>query len=503
MPVPRHLARIPLLLGTVALAGLGYVVFSLLHERGLVTGSPWVLALLVPLIGLTASAQVHRLIGHGPRDQRAGLRLTVGIAYLAAFCWTAGWSFLLPATALIVAVVHIKRSGSRWWRPAAIITSVFTVAGQVGVELGWLASVVKPVNGHVGAAWLLVLAWLAIANMGRAVAEQERSENALARTEARLRALMDSSDDVLTVSDRSGRLTYVSPAVERAMGHPGDQLVGSPLLDMVDIEHRETVSARIAEVVAAGPGSRASADVLVVHATQERRWYEWNLHNLLDDPLVEGLVVDQRDITDRLLASEALAHAAAHDVLTGLPNRGELMRNLEVCLPQVGPGAGIALLFVDLDKFKEINDTLGHAAGDELLIVVARRLRSSLRPHDLLARLGGDEFCVILTEIRDQAEVQGVVERLEVAVCQPVALGAGMAAVGASIGVALAVDEVRDPSALFAEADAAMYEVKRARKAARPGTAPRLVGPGDVLPQQRVAPVPRAAGPRRRDLRSS
>ncbi|HEY3544768.1 MAG TPA: sensor domain-containing diguanylate cyclase, partial [Propionicimonas sp.] len=286
---------------------------------------------------------------------------------------------------------------------------------------------------------------------------------ALARAEARLRALMDSSTDVLTVSDAAGNLTYVSPALERSIGHAPEAVLGRPLLDLVDSDYREEVGRRLQEVVGSGPGARTSLDVLVAHATGERRWYEWTVHNLLADHLVQGLVVDQRDITERLVHQGALAHAAAHDDLTGLANRAELMRRLRQYLPQAAPGAGVAVLFLDLDRFKAVNDTYGHATGDELLVVLARRLTSCLRPHDHLARLGGDEFCVILTEIAGQREVRAIAARLEAAVGTPVALDAGTVQVGVSIGSVLTTDAERDPADLFAEADAAMYAVKNAR----------------------------------------
>src|SRR5690606_326542 len=200
----------------------------------------------------------------------------------------------------------------------------------------------------------------------------------LARTEATLRALMDSSTDVLSVSDRTGALTYVSPAAEWSLGRSPLHLLGTSLLDLVDAEHRATVRQHLRGVVAAGHGARASFDVLMVRVSGERRWYERTVHNLVTDAPVAGLGGHQGEVTERLLHQDQLAHAAAHDQLTGLPNRGELFRRLGTVLGQAGPGAGVAVLFIDLDHFKEVNDTYGHAAGDELLVVVAQRLRACL-----------------------------------------------------------------------------------------------------------------------------
>ncbi|MCU1431033.1 MAG: sensor diguanylate cyclase [Actinotalea sp.] len=466
-PGPR---TIPLLrrhhpaVGAVLAVVVGPPLFTVLERQGLVLAPGWALATLVALAALSAESWFQRLLGGGRVDNRPALRLVLAFAIFSTFSWISGWSFLLPASAVLIAVVHVQRSGSRVWRTAALVAGVFTVLGEVGVELGFVPSVLDAAKSHLAAVWILAISVLGVANVGTSVADREAAGDALARTEARLRALMESSTDVLTVTDHAGDVSYVSPAVERAMGYRPGVLLGTHLLDLVDSEHRDDVARRVREVVTAGAGARTSIDVLMVHASKERRWYEWTVHNLLDDALVQGLVVDQRDVTERLVHQDALAYAAAHDELTGLANRGELMQRLASVLPQAQPGAGVAVLFLDLDHFKAINDTYGHAAGDELLVVVAQRLTRALRPHDVVARLGGDEFCAILTEITDEGEVRAVVERLRTAVGQPVALSAVVVRVGVSIGFVLTTDGTRNPAELFAAADAAMYRVKGARR---------------------------------------
>ncbi|MBX9244526.1 diguanylate cyclase [Actinotalea ferrariae] len=472
-----------------ALAAVGAVVWMLVATPGiaalqaedLVHGVPWVLALLCVVAVLVATLPVQLRLGSGRLDNRPLLRLVIAFGIFAAGTWTSGWSMLLPGAAVLATVVILQRSGSRTWPLAALVTVVFTTVGQLGVHAGLVPTVVEEDRSHLGAGWLFAVAMLSIWNVATSIAERERSQAALARADARLQALMDSSTDVLSVSDAAGRLTYVSPAVQRALGYTPDALLGRPLVDLVDVEHRAAVTERLDDVLARGPGTRAGFDVLVVLASGERRWFEWTLH-LLDDPLVDGLVVEQRDVTDRLLASDALAHAAAHDDLTRLPNRGELMRRLEALLAQATPGAGIAVLFIDLDRFKAVNDTYGHAMGDRLLVVVSQRLAAGLRSHDHLARLGGDEFCAVLTEVTGPDQVAVVTERLATAVGQPVHLDRTLVDVEASIGAALAFDPGVHPAALFAAADAAMYRVKNARR------------DGDLRPPAPATLVP-AGGP--------
>jgi diguanylate cyclase (GGDEF)-like protein len=133
-------------------------------------------------------------------------------------------------------------------------------------------------------------------------------------------------------------------------------------------------------------------------------------------------------------------------------------------LPQAGPGAAVVVLFVDLDGFKDVNDQFGHQAGDDVLVVVARRLAASLRAHDHLGRLGGDEFGVLLTEVRDEAEVLAVVGRLVASIEQPIILPGATVTVGASVGYALTTDPRTALDHLLATADARMYATKSARR---------------------------------------
>jgi diguanylate cyclase (GGDEF)-like protein/PAS domain S-box-containing protein len=435
-----------------------------LHREGAVLGDPWLLALLLPLTVLVADDHSQRHIRSGRLEARPLFRLVLASGLITAFAWTAGWSLLVPAGIVLVAVPLIHRADSRLWLTTAVIVTVITVVGQAGVELGYLPTVVEPHLSHIAAGWLLILTWSAAAMIGRDAAEGERSRMALARAEARLRALMDSSTDVLTVSDSEGTLTYVSPAAERAMGYSPDELIGRPLLDLVDAEQHQAVRRRLEDLVERGHDARSGADVLTVHSSLERRWYEWTFHNLLEDPFVRGVVVQQRDVSERLQAQRALAHAASHDDLTGLSNRGELLRRMALSLPQAGPSAAVAVLFVDLDLFKDVNDRLGHRAGDDVLVVVARRLASSLRTHDHLGRLGGDEFGVLLTELRDEDEVHAVVGRLVSAIEQPITLPEGTVTVGASVGHAYTTDPSTPLDRLLAAADSAMYATKAARR---------------------------------------
>ncbi len=450
----------------VALAVPVAAVPVLFWLRGLdlVAGDPWVLALLLPLVIFVGDDRSQAQLGSGRLEDLPALRLTTAAVIGAAFCWFAGWSLLVPAATTLVAVPLLNRASVRMSVHGAVVVAATTTLGEIAVALGGIPSVVAPDVAHVGAGFLLLIALASILAISRGATDQRAAAEALLRAEARLRALMESSTDVLTVSDAGGRLTYVSPAVARAMGYTPAELVGRPLLDIVDAEHRQAVADRLAELTGQGGDARASMDVLVVHASLEHRWYEWTFHNLLDDALVQGMVVQQRDVSERLQAQRQLQHAAAHDDLTSLPNRAELIRRVRASLPQAGPGAAVAFLFIDLDRFKDVNDNLGHQAGDDVLVVAARRLAASLRGHDHLGRLGGDEFGILLTEVRDEEEVRAVVERLVTALEQPITLPSTTVSVGASVGYALTTDPTAPVDRLLATADARMYAVKSDRR---------------------------------------
>ncbi len=472
----RRAAGLQLPFGVVVLAAaaaglVGLVLVSWLRERELVTGSPALIAVLLGLVVLTGTRSFHLLVGRGRVDTHPVLRLVLAYSLFAPLAWAAGWSFVLPASAILVGVVHIQRSGARVWLPALLVVAGFTLAGQVGVALGVVGTVADPAVSHMAAATIFLLTASGLLVAGSAVAEREGVQARLQRTEARLRALMESSADILTVSDARGALTYVSPAVSRGLGRTPEELLGTHLLDHVDVEHRPRVASALAAVVDEGTDARASFDVLVELASHERRWFAWSVHNLLGDPLVAGLVIVQSDITDRHRHQEALAHAATHDDLTGLPNRAGLLDQIEEAAGQAAPSAGVAVLFLDLDRFKEVNDEFGHAAGDEVLVAIARRLRGVLRPHDHLARVSGDEFCAVLTEVRDQPEMEAVVERLQEVVGRPVALAGDtgtLVHVGVSVGRSLTFGP-HSAEELLTSADTAMYRDKRSRRRSAPG----------------------------------
>jgi diguanylate cyclase (GGDEF)-like protein len=202
------------------------------------------------------------------------------------------------------------------------------------------------------------------------------------------------------------------------------------------------------------------------HADGSWRVMEAAINNLLDNPSVGGIVVNYRDVTERKVFKKQLEHQALHDDLTGLPNRILLTNRLEYALSRADRSEGkVAVLFLDLDNFKVINDSLGHKAGDELLATVAERLQGCLRSGDTVARLGGDEFIVLLEEIARESDATRLAERFAEQLRAPFKLGDQDAYVTASIGIAYGTSSDDHPDELLRKADVAMYRAKGAGKA--------------------------------------
>jgi diguanylate cyclase (GGDEF)-like protein len=179
-----------------------------------------------------------------------------------------------------------------------------------------------------------------------------------------------------------------------------------------------------------------------------------------EDGAPAWFVAQVQDVTDARAAEQRLRHRALHDPLTGLPNRDLLMDHLSHALARASrSGTGVAVLFCDLDRFKEVNDTYGHEAGDALLTTVGNRLRDAVRPGDTVARLGGDEFVVVTEGLHDASVVIGLAKRLRAELLQPIDIGPARVLVGASIGMAVAGPE-DDARSVLREADAAMYRAK-------------------------------------------
>ncbi|MEO7101993.1 MAG: sensor domain-containing diguanylate cyclase [Gemmatimonadaceae bacterium] len=317
--------------------------------------------------------------------------------------------------------------------------------------------------------------------IARQVAAQRKNAELAAERlarEAHFRALVQHSSDMVLVLDASGLVREASPAVERVLGHGPESVIGRPFHKFFVADEMSAVQADIAQAIAATDSYAATGGAVewrVRDANGSERWIEAICTNLLDDPVVHGLVINGRDVSERKQLEAELTHRAYHDPLTGLVNAARFRLKIADAIAHAGTGSrpgdgrsGLAILYIDLDGFKAVNDMFGHDAGDIVLATIADRLRDATRGSDTAARLGGDEFAILLERLRDEDEVRMVAKRVLQLVHRPVRIDHREAVVDASIGIVCtslgvtggAVPATIDTDALLRQADTAMYAAK-------------------------------------------
>jgi diguanylate cyclase (GGDEF)-like protein/PAS domain S-box-containing protein len=283
---------------------------------------------------------------------------------------------------------------------------------------------------------------------------QRRMWEVAANDVTRFQQVVHHAAAIVLSLDAAGVVTATNAALTRILGHDPSAVVGSPLSAWV----AEAGAGLLGDALTRARDAGASSVELPMRRAGDGPPVPVRLEvvSLLDDPVVASFVVTGLDVSELHETRRRLEHLATHDPLTGLPNRKLLDERLTQLLAELEP---VALLYVDLDRFKTVNDTLGHDAGDELLVMVARRLLGGLAGTDLVARVGGDEFVILAVGVRDDATATALATRLEEILRSPYELRAGAACVGASVGAVVARPGVL-ASTLLADADLAMYSAK-------------------------------------------
>jgi diguanylate cyclase (GGDEF)-like protein/PAS domain S-box-containing protein len=280
--------------------------------------------------------------------------------------------------------------------------------------------------------------------------------------EDRFRSLVQNASDVIMILDKNGTIVYETPSIERVLGFRPEDRIGRSALELIHPEDLAPAQAALRRVLASSD-TEVGLELRARHADRTWRALEVSARNLSDDEHVRGILVNCRDITQRRQLEQELRHQAFHDALTGLPNRALFADRLEHALERVSRSQEtVAILLVDLDDFKTVNDSLGHDVGDDLLREVGDRVRGALRQGDTAARLGGDEFAVLL-EDTDPASATATGQRLLDRLRAQFRVGPHLLTVGASVGVAIA-DRGATVSDLLRDADLAMYGAKAAGK---------------------------------------
>ena len=564
------------------------VAILALRQLHLVARSPiW----LIPVI-LVGGQLLTTATGLWWNQRHSRVRLHVWIASQAilvtATIFATGWGPALAIGLVLVGQETLAVTGSSSERAILGWTLACLAAGEGLIALGWAPSLVPVPEVHGLAVLMSIGIVFSSRSLRTALVEREEADALTQSRERRFRALVHSSSDLVFAVDLAGTVTYASPSCTKVLGYEPEVLLGSETGQLVhgeDLDHLRATLSRTLGLL----GESVEFSARVRHHNGSWRWLEGLATNLLDDPAVEGMVINARDVTERTArlerqaalsdlgrevlrattleesfqsaagvvtrivhgcscrivgivendrpverpaplaveapagvprsrgpeaspslrvpvgdtehplasidvfkdgattpedeqfvesvaqivlsstvrfgAEDAIRHQAMHDPLTGLPNRALFNDRLEHALSRRARATGfVAVMIVDLDGFKNVNDSLGHLAGDELLVAVAERFGTSLRGFDTIARLGGDEFAILFDELDAADQAGRVAQRVLDALVTPLPLPDREVAIGASVGIALTDRSDTKADRLLADADAAMYRAKREGK---------------------------------------
>jgi diguanylate cyclase (GGDEF)-like protein/PAS domain S-box-containing protein len=350
-------------------------------------------------------------------------------------------------------------SGFGWvYLVDVLLTPVGILAAVVGAESPWSVAAVLPL-----AALLSIFARERAGRIENARALHRMAEE----NEARLESIVQNSSDLIAIVQGDGVIRTLTGATETVFGADRQAAVGRPLQDWAHPDDAPLVSALLTRVALSDAQTQHDEEWRILRADGSYGYVETVAMNLLHDERLRGIVLTARDVEDRRAFEEQLRHRAFHDPLTQLANRALFYDRIEHALArELRDEQRVAVLFIDLDDFKAINDDMGHGVGDELLVAVAGRLRGSLRSADTVARLGGDEFGVLIEGVAGSNEVVQTAERILGRFSEPFIVHGEAIAVRLSIGIAVTAEPDVDSGVdeMLRKADLAMYAAKRGGK---------------------------------------
>jgi diguanylate cyclase (GGDEF)-like protein/PAS domain S-box-containing protein len=276
----------------------------------------------------------------------------------------------------------------------------------------------------------------------------------------KLQQVLQVAPAITLLLDGSGVITGANAAFTRMLGHDQSVIAGKPLTSFIVRSDQPRAEEALAELRGGSARATFEARMTTVGQAQDTCPVRFELAGHLSDPVVNGIVASAYDVTELVAAREELEYLARHDSLTGLATRAYLAQRIDQLLRS---DERFALLYIDLDHFKPVNDKWGHDTGDDVLRLVARRLQAAVGPGDVVARVGGDEFVVVKVAVTRESEAHAVAEHLEQVISVPYELAIGRLRLGASVGITL-VASGDDVIRLMSKADAAMYHTKSAKR---------------------------------------
>ena len=392
----------------------------------------------------------------------------IGLSMLACLQYAAN-------SGLVAIGAALKTDRPLWktWKEGFLWTSLTYFVGafaagiisQLIVNVGFYAFLaIVPI---IAVNYLTYVTYLKNVEASRDQADQaQQHAAALQESEQRFRGAFDHATGMALVGP-DGRWLQVNNSLCKMLGYSEEQLLASNLQSIIHPEDLNPILEQI-EKLRRGTTTELQVEQRCLNAKQEAFWILLSVNRITDaTDNCQNLILQLQDITDRKRAEEQLVHDAFHDGLTGLPNRGLFLDHLTQSVERAKRRKHIpfAVLFLDFDRFKLVNDSMGHMVGDQLLIEIANRLQTSVRPGDTVARLGGDEFTILLEDLNSPDEAELVAKRLLRDLARPFKFLSHHVYITASIGIALSTGRYEQPEELLRDADTAMYRAKALGKA--------------------------------------
>ncbi|MGK7921954.1 MAG: EAL domain-containing protein [Trichodesmium sp.] len=297
--------------------------------------------------------------------------------------------------------------------------------------------------------------------------EELLKQQTLRESEKRFRALIDNSVDIIMILNPDGNVIYASPSAERLLCNFDENCLNISIFHIIDANDRQLFKHTLQKSVQNSSAKQYIKELKIKNNQQNLQVFEAVFTNLIADSYIGGIVLNCHNITERKIAEEKLIHDAFHDSLTKLPNRALFMDRLSHAFSRYQRyyQDKFAVIFIDLDRFKIVNDSLGHLAGDQLIIEVANRLKKDMRHDDSVARMGGDEFAILLEYVQSEENAEYIANRVQKLLQLPFYINNQQVYTSASIGIALPNQDYKSSTDILRDADTAMYRAKTLGKA--------------------------------------
>ena len=442
--------------GPVAIVGIIW-----LQRIGLLADTPvWILGAVIVLSGAVNLWGTALWVARPDSEWRLQFRIAASVLTTGAVIYLAGWGPVLLIAFALGSAELLSVIGPRSIRPNMIWNWVAILLGEAAITLGWAPTMIDVGLGHAIAITGGICLTIVTDVLGRNARAAGDAEEALRQRSAYFEDLVERATDIIGVIRTTGTVEAVSPAVEGMLGDSPAEVEGQPITDFLGPDEAAGLDSMLAKVVRER-GHPTVVEVGLRHRDGTTRTVIATL-TCPSEAWNDAIIMNLHDVTLQRELEELLRHDARHDHLTGLLNRAAFGdATSRAAAVAAHRGTSIAMLYIDLDGFKLINDSYGHETGDRVLVETAARLSDCLGSGEILARLGGDEFAVLLESVADDTRAVALAEHILDAVAEPIPSLREDVRVGASIGIAIRGTTGIEISTLMREADEAMYTAKR------------------------------------------